>query len=325
MSRKILKWVDRLLPVMLVCLFVLWMAKIAHAQGALGEGWDKYMPIGVNKFQAPGSGEDVAMSVIRRGITLVKYGMAGAALLFGILYSSSLVFARGNEDTIVKQKKNFLWAFLGFVILMVAGGVSDIFNPEKATSGALIKFSDARAQVMGIANYLKWMLGSIIVLLMTVSGIRMITASGNEEVINKQKMNIIWSGIGMLIILLASNLVNAIYVVKDSVAAPAATTTAATEIGGIIRLILVFLGPVAVLFTLYAGFYYLTALDNEERTKKARTMIVAGVTGIVIIYAAYALVNTFYAAPELSNLSQPTIQRQAVPAGTPRNPNLSIP
>jgi hypothetical protein len=229
--------------------------------------------------------------------------MAGVALLFGILYASSLVFARGNEDAIGKQKKNFLWAFTGFVILMVASGVSGIFNPEKATSNELINFKDARTQVLEVAKYLKWMLGSVIVLLMTVSGIRMITASGNEETIKKQKTNLIWSGIGMLVMLLASNIVNAIYVVKDGIAAPAATTTASTEIGGIIRLILVFLGPVAVLFTLYAGFFYMTALENEERAKKARAMIVAGVTGIVIIYAAYALVNTFYAAPALTNLS----------------------
>jgi hypothetical protein len=307
MSRKILKWIDGLLPVVIICLLVFWMAKTAHAQGALGEGWSKYIEgTGVQKFQAPGSGEDVAKAVLLRGVTLVKYGMAGVALIFGILYASSLVFARGNEDTIGKQKKNFLWAFMGFVILMVASGISDVFNPEKATSDALINFQAARDQLRNITDYLKWMLGSIIVLLMTISGIRMITASGNEETIKKQKMNLVWSGIGMLVILLASNIVNAIYVVKGGEAAPAATTTAATEIGGIIRLILVFLGPVAVLFTLYAGFYYLTAFDNEERAKKARSMIVAGVTGIVIIYAAYALVNTFYAAPELSNLSPPT-------------------
>ena len=306
MSRKILKWIDVLLPMACVCLLVLWMAKTAHAQGALGGEWDQFLKgTGVQKFQPSGSGEEVAMAVIRRAITLVKYGMAGVALMFGILYASALVFARGNEDAIGKQKKNFLWAFMGFVILMVAGGVSDIFNPEKATSSALIDFQAGRDQLRLIADYLKWMLGSIIVLLMTVSGIRMITASGNEETIKKQKTNLVWSGIGMLVILLASNLVNAIYVVRGDVAAPAATTTAATEIGNVIRLILVFLGPVAVLFTLYAGFFYLTALENEDRAKKARAMIVAGVTGIVIIYAAYALVNTFYAAPVLSDLSKP--------------------
>ncbi len=305
MSRKILKWVDGLLPVVLICLFVFWATKTVHAQGALGGEWDQYLKgTGVQKFQATGSGEDVAMAVVYRGIKLVKYGMAGVAMLFGILYASSLVFARGNEESISKQKKNFLWAFMGFVILMAADGVSKVFNPETSTSDALIDFKAGRDQLRNIADYLKWMLGSIIVLLMTISGIRMITASGNEETIKKQKMNLVWSGIGMLIILLASNIVNAIYVVRGGEAAPAATTTAATEIGGIIRLILVFLGPVAVIFTLYAGFYYLTALENEDRAKKARAMIVAGVTGIVIIYAAYALVNTFYTAPELGNLSQ---------------------
>ncbi len=78
-----------------------------------------------------------------------------------------------------------------------------------------------------------------------------------------------------------------------------------TEIGGIIRLILAFLGPVAVIFTLYAGFMYLTAFENEDRAKKARTMIVAGVTGIIIIYAAYAIVNTIILG-DIGTLPAPT-------------------
>ena len=281
------------MPMAIVCLVFLWMAKVAHAQ-TLGSDWDYFIKgIGVQKFQGT-TGEDIAMNVIHRAISLVKYAMGAVALIFGILYATNLVFARGGEETITKQKKNFMYSFIGFVVLMVADGVANVFNPVNATQTQLINFTSAREQITNIVTYLKWMLGSVIVMLMTISGIKMIMASGKEEEITNQKRNLIWSGIGMLIILLASNLVNAFYVVKDNTAAPAAATSVGTEIGGIIRLILVFLGPAALLFTIYAGFLYLSALDDEERTKKARSMIVAGVTGIVIIYSAYALVNTFY-------------------------------
>ena len=124
------------------------------------------------------------------------------------------------------------------------------------------------------------------------------TADGKEETLTKEKMHLAWSGIGMLAILLASNIVNAIYVVNSSTdeVTAGSSTTAVQEIGSVIRLLLVFLGPLAVIFTIYAGFMYLTSFDNEERSKKSRTMIVSGVTGIVIIYTAYALVNTFMVA-----------------------------
>jgi len=41
----------------------------------------------------------------------------------------------------------------------------------------------------------------------------------------------------------------------------------------------------------------MTAFENEDRAKKARKMITAGVTGIVLVYMAYALVTTFMTAP----------------------------
>ena len=98
----------------------------------------------------------------------------------------------------------------------------------------------------------------------------------------------------MLTVLLASNIVNAIYVVNESGTdvGAASAETGIVEMGGVIRLILVFLGPMAVLFTIYAGFMYMTAFENEEHANKAKRMIVGGITGIVIIYSAYAIVNT---------------------------------
>ncbi len=47
---------------------------------------------------------------------------------------------------------------------------------------------------------------------------------------------------------------------------------------------------------------YLTALDNEERTKKGKSMIIGGVTAIVMIYGAYAVVNTILASKQLALL-----------------------
>ncbi|MCK5615147.1 hypothetical protein KAR91_75485 [Candidatus Pacearchaeota archaeon] len=296
---KIQKFISIVGPTALFCLVLFIGLKVAHAQSSLGGDWANYLEGELPSFDAPegASGEDVAASVIRRGIGLVKYIVGGVALLFGIIYAMNFIFARGKEETLSKHKQNFLWLLIGFIILMAADGISQVFNPETASSDALIDFTAGRDQLRIITNYLKWLFGSIIALLMTISGIKMMTASGNEEAIGKEKTHLVWSGIGMLIVLLASNIVNAIYVInEDSQAEAAGASAGITELGGVIRLILVFLGPTAVLFTIYAGFMYMTALDNEDRASKAKTMIVAGVTGIVIIYAAYALVNTFLVA-----------------------------
>jgi len=305
MTDKLIKILKTLWPVAIFCLFLFVFMNMVYAQDSLGD-WSKFLETKLPSFKGlPGSyGEDIAINVIRRGISLIKYFVGGLGIVMGLLYSVNFVWARGKEDVIDKYRTNFLWLFLGFVIIMVSENFANIFNPEKATSNALIDFKAADDQLRSITDYLKWLMGSIIVLLMTISGVRMVLEQGNEEKVKKEKDNLIYSGIGMLVILLASNIVNAIYVVKnpDTIVAGNATLTI-NEIGSVIRLLLVFLGPVTIIFTIAAGFWYLTAFENEEQAKNAKNMIIAGITGIVIIYVSYALVNTFMIAKLTPNVT----------------------
>lgn len=276
---------------------LLFTLKLAHAQSYLGPEWDKYIR-GVKGVVAVSvSGEELAINFILGAVRIVRTLVGAVALIMGVIYGFKLVIGRGQEDIISKQKANFLYALMGFVILIISENIAQIFNPERATADALIDFGAARDQLRDIVDYIKWLLGSIIVLFMAISSIKMITAHGEEEKITQQKRNLTWSLMGMLLILLASNIVNAVYVIREPTeVAAAAPETAITEVASVIRLILVFMGPLAIAFTIYAGFLYLTALDNEERVNKAKRMIVAGVVAIVIIFAAFAIVNTITGA-----------------------------
>jgi hypothetical protein len=291
-----------IVPGVLLVLLLLLTLKTAHAADSyLGTEWDKYLRGGIDTGSK--TGEDLAVGFIQNLVRILRYIIGGVALIMGTIYGISFIFARGKEDTITKQKQNFLWIFVGFIILIVAENVARIFNPEEATSTQLVNFEAARDQLREATTYIKWLLGSVFVLLMTISGIKMATAGSNEENITKQKRNLVFSLIGMLIILLASNIVNAIYVIRSPNEIVSGGPTAVTgEVASIIKLILVFLGPAAVAFTIIAGFFYLTAFDNEERSKKAKQMIVGGITGIVLIYSAYAIVNTFAAEKSLTFL-----------------------
>lgn len=285
------------MPAAIVCLGIFAVINIAHAADSyLGTEWDKYLRGGLQTFSNAGSqtGESLATALVKNLVRIVRYIIGGVALIMGTIYGMSFIFARGKEDVITKQKQNFLWILVGFLILIISENVASIFNPEYATSKELINFTTANDQLTQIVTYGKWLFGSIFVLLMTISGIKMATARGKEEIITKQKTNLIFSLIGMLVILLASNIVNVIYVIKSpNEIVAGGPQSVMSEISSIISLILVFLGPLAVAFTIIAGFMYLTSFDNEDRSKKAKQMIIGGITGIVIIYSAYAIINTF--------------------------------
>lgn len=292
-KNKILCFIRKVAPWAVFLIMLLLAVKVVHAQSYLGNEWDKYLQ-DVSTFAPTGkSGEELASDFILNLVRIVRNIVGGVALIMGVLYGFKLVIARGQEEVLAKQKANFLYALLGFMILIISENAASILNPERSTSAAIMDFNAARDQLRDIADYLKWLLGSVAVLMMGVASVRLITAQGEDEEITKQKRNLTWSFLGLMVVLLASNIVNAIYVLNapdETIAA--SSDVAISEFAGIIRLILVFLGPLAIAFTIYAGYMYLTALSNEDRATKAKRMIVEGIVAIVIIYGAYALVNT---------------------------------
>ena len=62
-----------------------------------------------------------------------------------------------------------------------------------------------------------------------------------------------------------------------------------TIAANIINIILGFLGILAVVLILFGGFKWMTAAGNEDKVAEAKKLLVAGVIGLIIILAAYAL------------------------------------
>lgn len=62
-------------------------------------------------------------------------------------------------------------------------------------------------------------------------------------------------------------------------------------IAKIINIILGFLGIIAVIIILAGGFKWMTAGGNEDKVGEARKMIVQGVIGLVIVFAAWAIAS----------------------------------
>ena len=59
----------------------------------------------------------------------------------------------------------------------------------------------------------------------------------------------------------------------------------------IIKYLMTFLGIIATAIILYGGFQWLTAAGNQDRIESAKKTIIAGIIGLVIILAAFAIVT----------------------------------
>lgn len=62
-----------------------------------------------------------------------------------------------------------------------------------------------------------------------------------------------------------------------------------TTVAKIINAALGLLGLVAVVIILIGGFKWMTAMGNDDNVKKAKSLILQGVIGLIIIVMAYAI------------------------------------
>lgn len=60
---------------------------------------------------------------------------------------------------------------------------------------------------------------------------------------------------------------------------------------GIVNIALYFLGAIAVILGLYAGWLWFTSRGNAEQIRKAKAIMVSAVIGLAIIFASYAITN----------------------------------
>jgi len=57
----------------------------------------------------------------------------------------------------------------------------------------------------------------------------------------------------------------------------------------VIQVILGFLAIIVVILILYGGFLWMTAAGNEDKVSTAKSIITAGIVGLVIILAAWGI------------------------------------
>lgn len=67
------------------------------------------------------------------------------------------------------------------------------------------------------------------------------------------------------------------------------TTDLTETIGSLIATLLAFLGVIFLILIIYAGLLWMTAAGNEDKVKKAQSILLSSVIGLIILLSAYAI------------------------------------
>ena len=250
-----------------------------------------------------------------------------AAVLFIVIAGVQMISAGGSEEKVEKEKKYVLHVLTAFITLLLAeplifgfiypsdtgtgGGITSpecvefmsalkagSVSLESAPEGCVVSAAGsgafATSEIIGVVSFFESIVGGIAVFFLVYSAISIVASFGQEDAMTKHKKQIFWSLAGLALVMLSHSLINGFFFVVDPATGAASVDV---EIGVIIlaritNFAATFIGVLAVVSIIVAGFMWVANFGNDEIASKAKKVILGAVIGVVLSISAYAIVNT---------------------------------
>lgn len=252
-------------------------------------------------------------------LAIFKYIIAAIAILMIVVSGLRMVIAQGDEESVTKNKKALLIGIIGLVIISMSTELGKILEftdtggPIGDPNKTLARVVNFDKSVKIIITFIKYIVGSLAVLMVIKSGLVMITKGNSEEDMTKEKKQLGLAAGGLVLIVMADTLIKKVFYKIDTTTYPGIEGVkpgldpyqGVKEIVGITNFVVSLISPIAVLIFLIGGVMYLTAGDDEERGTKAKRIMTAAGIGIIVIYGAFAIVSTFISG-KIGNPIPPT-------------------
>ena len=238
-------------------------------------------------------------SAIFIAVDLLKYLLGTVAVVVIIASGLRLLTsARQVEEVATQQKENLKYAVIGLLIIIVADVmVKQVFFGEqgevfRSQADAQLAAERGTEQLEGLYNFFQIFVGVVAILMIVISGVRMVASGGNEETMSSSKKSIMWAVVGIVLIGISELLVKDIIFPNQGSTLPD-TQQAAALIVSITNFISGFVATAAVIAFMYGGYLYVIAAGREDQAGKAKKVFLGATIGLLLALAAFAIVNTF--------------------------------
>lgn len=145
----------------------------------------------------------IALNVVSMIMGIVGYLAIGLVMWGGIQY----MIAHGDPVKLAKGKKTITNAVVGLALVMTASIISGtVAGIVSGVSGS----TNGKEFFQGIFNKVFLWSGIIAVIMIIYGGIQYVTSVGNPQATSKAKSTIIYSVVGLLIVIFAAAIVNVV-------------------------------------------------------------------------------------------------------------------
>ena len=244
-----------------------------------GEKWAKYLLITIARD-------------LKNVVTLL-------AIIYLFIMVFRLIFSNGSEEDIKKWRGWILWTSLGIIIMQISFVFISILFDKPVNGNTAFDFLDKI--IYPFVRMLELLASFAFLAMAFYSFYLIISAGGADDKAKQGKQTILFAIAGFLLIKIPRTLVESIYgkaacegglfgICKISSPDLSATVQIMTQA---INYFNGFIWIITVLLIIYAGFLVLTGAGDDEKMKKAKSIIKYAVIGIFLLVASYALFNFF--------------------------------
>lgn len=246
----------------------------------------------------------------------LKYLVGAIAILFIMVSAIKLIISQGNEDMISKQKNAILYAIIGLLLIGFGDEIAKVLSvacipgQTECADGGFLKDPNNMISQSAIfkretrifITFIKYIVGGIAVFMFVRNGIRLIGLAGSEESVTIDKKNLIYTSVGLLLIILASTVVDKVLYIVDpskyttSGIAPAINPSLAVqEMVGFTNAAVFIVAPISIFMLIVGAIMYATSGGKDEQMTKAKKLIFLTIAGMALIYGAFAIISTVIA------------------------------
>lgn len=241
-----------------------------------------------------GSAQSIGFSILNT----VKVIVSAVLLIYLVYIWVQMIISLWEDgDKLSAAKRQIWYVLVALVFINIPWTLYDAFfnnearniwdlagtwNDSGLENNIFINGGILTTTVFAIVWFMQAAILWIAIIMIIISGIKLIVAWSDEEQRKNSIQKVIWSIVALIFVGLIE--------LWKSVAI-SWNISWSESIGWLFNIIidiaLFFAAPVALLFLTIAGFYYITSNGDEERTKKAKNIVIYTVIATVLLLAIF--------------------------------------
>lgn len=288
------KWIQFLL----LCIISLWVFHVSFARNIdFWKAWEATSKIkNVSIDEKTGSMEDQIQNTTLNVFKTLKIVIGGLLVIYLVYAGVMMILSMWDDDQkLSESKRSIRYAIIWLLFINIPWLLYNSFSNKRTSDDITSTIWDSvtiyqrnifmNRDVFGstlwnIITFLQISVVAIAVFIIVFAGIKIIIASGDEDKVTESKNKILWSLAGLVFIWVMEVWRNVVFKWDFKWQGQELFSTLA-------NLALFFAGPIAIFFLSLAWYYYITAWGDEDKVKKAKSIVLNTLIATLILLGIY--------------------------------------